>query len=86
MTSNIYTFLIGFKVKTKSSDLKILMTVGPGPKYTRTKDIRMIIFFRTESPSQIFMQVVRLTYLELKDVPEEDLEAMENYILCYDNI
>lgn len=33
------------------------------------------------------MQVVCLMYLELKDVPEEDLEnAMENYILCYDNM
>lgn len=33
------------------------------------------------------MQVVRLMYLELKDVQEEDLEeAMENYILCYDNM
>lgn len=33
------------------------------------------------------MQVVRLMYLELKDVAEEGLEeAMENYILCYDNM
>lgn len=33
------------------------------------------------------MQVVRLMYLELKDVPEEDLEeAMDNYILRYDNM
>uniref|UniRef100_K1QWP4 Uncharacterized protein n=1 Tax=Magallana gigas TaxID=29159 RepID=K1QWP4_MAGGI len=43
--------------------------------------------FKSESPSQILMQVVYLMYLELKDVPEEDLEeAMENYILCYDNM
>lgn len=42
---------------------------------------------RSESPSQILLQVVYLMYLELKDVPEEDLEeAMENYILCYDNM
>lgn len=33
------------------------------------------------------MQVVYLMYLELKDVPGEDLEeAMENYILCYDDM
>ena len=33
------------------------------------------------------MKVVRLMYLELKNVPEDDLEeAMENYILCYDNM
>lgn len=33
------------------------------------------------------MQVVRLMYLELKDVPEEDLgEAIKNYVLCYDNM
>nr|XP_022311118.1 uncharacterized protein LOC111116419 [Crassostrea virginica] len=43
--------------------------------------------FKSESPSKIFMQVVRLMYLELKDVPEDDLEeAMENYILCSDNM
>lgn len=47
----------------------------------------IFFFFRSESPSQILMQVVYLMYLELKDVPEEDLEeAMENYILCYDNM
>lgn len=33
------------------------------------------------------MQVVHEVYLELKDVPKEDLEeAMVNYILCNDNM
>lgn len=45
-------------MKTELSDLKILVTVGPGPKYTRTADIRIISFFRTDGPSWIFMQVV----------------------------
>lgn len=49
-----------------------------------TRILFNLIFFRSESPSQILMQVVCLMYLELK---EEDLEeAMENYILCYDNM
>lgn len=61
-------------------------------KHTRNEDTRIIYFFkivflRSESPSQIFMQVVHLMYLELKYVSREDLEeAMENYLLCYDNM
>lgn len=43
--------------------------------------------FKSESPSQIYMQVVRLLYLEFKDVPQDKLEdTIKNYVLCYDNM
>lgn len=47
----------------------------------------LLYLCRSESPSQIYMQVVRLLYLEFKDVPQHKLEdTIKNYVLCYDNM
>lgn len=43
MRPSVYTFLKGIKIKTELGDFKILVTFGPGPKYTRTEDRRMKI-------------------------------------------
>lgn len=43
MRPSVYTFLKGIKIKTELSDFKILVTVGPEPKYTRTEDRTMKI-------------------------------------------
>lgn len=63
MRPSVYTFLKGIKIKTELSDFKILVTVGPGPIYTRNEN-----YFRTESPLYISIQVEDPMFLELKDV------------------
>lgn len=50
MRPSVYTFLKGIKIKTELSDFKILVTVGPGPKYTRTEDRRMRIILGLRVP------------------------------------
>ena len=43
--------------------------------------------FKSESPSQVYMLMVRILYLELKDVPSDQFdEVVENYVLSYDNM
>ena len=43
--------------------------------------------FKSESPSQVYMLMVRIIYLELKEVPSDQFDqAVQSYVLSYDNM